>query len=37
MKIDREEDMCFFQVYVFTLHSANKGISMDSMQKSGQK
>ena len=38
MKIDTEEDKCFYLrfVYVFISHSANKGI-LDSRQKSGQK
>ena len=35
MKIDREGDKCFYLrfVCVFITHSANKGISMESMQK----
>ena len=39
MKIDREEDKWFYLsfVYVFISHSANEGIYMDSMQKSGQR
>ena len=39
MKIERQEETCFYLmlVYVFISHSANKGISMDNMQKSGQK
>ena len=39
MKIDREKDTCFYLrfVYVFISHSANKGMSIDSMQKRGQK
>ena len=39
LKIIREEDKCFYLrfVYVFVSHSVNKGIYMDSMQKSGQK
>ena len=39
MEIDREEDRCFYSrfVYVSISHSVNKRISMDSMQKSGQK
>ena len=39
MKIDREEDECFYFrfVYVIISHSANKGIYMDRMQNSGQK
>ena len=38
MKTDREEDKCFNLrlVYVFISHSV-KRISMDSIQKSGQK
>ena len=39
LKIDREEDKSFYFrfVYVFVSLSVNKGIYMDSMQKSGQK
>ena len=39
MKVDREEHTCFYLrfVYVFISHSANKWITIDSMQKSGQK
>ena len=38
MKIDREEDKCFYLrlIYVFISHSANKGMSMENMQKRGQ-
>ena len=39
MKIDREEDECFYLrfFYVIISHSANKRIYMDRMQNSGQK
>lgn len=39
MKIDRKDDTCFHLrfVYAFISDSGNKGISMDSKQKSGQK
>ena len=39
MKIDREEDRCFYlsSIYVHSIFLTNKRISMDSKQKSGQK
>ena len=39
MKINWEEDKCFYVrvAYVFISYSANKGFSMASMEKSGQK
>ena len=39
MKIDREEDKCFYLrfAYAFISHSVSKRISKDSMQKSSQK
>ena len=39
MKIDREKDNCFYLtfVYVFISHSANKGISIESLRKIIQK
>ena len=39
MKIDRDEGACFYPRFAFVSisHSANKGVCIDSMQKSGQK